>query len=155
MYLEKSKQRIYALFLVLGAAILLSRTIIMLSNGYAEVFITWVAVLLLIEFLLDLSWLISAIRWWISNTTNKALLPLRLAAVAILVHAVRVVIYVFARVGPWKDFDIKPEYRILKYTRWSWDEIYFASTMSLLGVVGVIVLWRLGKHNKGGFWKNI
>jgi hypothetical protein len=60
-----SKQRTYASLMVLGAGILLYRTILMISQGALHTLIPWVAFLLVVELLVDLSCLVGAISWWI------------------------------------------------------------------------------------------
>lgn len=142
------KQRLYASLLILGACILLFRTIMMISEGSLDVLVLWVSILLIAEFLIDLGWLLSSIIWWISNDKKKASIPLRLASAAIILHAVRVLIFVLGRVGPWIDFDVRPEHGALHYTRWSWTTVYFAAIMSALGVLGVIIIWRLMRRAK-------
>jgi hypothetical protein len=115
-----SKHRIYASLLVLGSGILLFRTIRMLSQGALEVLVLWVSILLIAELLIDLGCLLSAVRWWITNDKRNERISLRLGAIATILHAVRVLIFVLGRVGPWIDFDVRPEQRVLQYTRWSW-----------------------------------
>ena len=68
--------------------------------------------------MLDLSCLLSSIFWWIKNDKSKARLPLRLGAAAAILHALRVIIFVLGRVGPWIDFDVRPEHRALHDARW-------------------------------------
>jgi hypothetical protein len=142
----KSKQRLYASLLILGACILLFRTITMLSEGDINVLVVWVSVLLIAELLIDLSCLVSSIIWWIVNDASKDKLPLRFGAAAALLHAVRVLIFIMGRVGPWFDFDVRPEQRALHSSRWSWGWVYFAAIMSILGVVGVIVIWQFRRR---------
>lgn len=150
MNLQGSNQRLYALLLILGAGILLFRTLRLIYLGYLEIFVLWVAVWLIIELLVDLGCIVSATRWWITNDKNQDRLPLRLGATAAIVHAFRVLIYVVGRVGPWINFDIKPKYWGTPYTNWSWAEVYFAASMSVLGVIGVIIIWRFRRraHNE-------
>lgn len=138
-----SKQRLYASLLILGACILLIRTIMLVAGGSFSVLVLWVSFLLTLEILIDTGWLVSSILWLISNDENRASLPLKLAAGAIILHAIRVMIFVMGRVGPWINFDVRPEQRLLHYTRWTWFGVYFAAIMSILGVLGVIVVWRL------------
>ena len=102
MGLDVSRQRLYASVLILGACVLLFRTVMMISQGLLDVLVLWVSLLLIAEFLIDLAWLFSSINWWISKDRNKASLPLRLASAAIILHAVRVLIFVLGRVGPWQ-----------------------------------------------------
>jgi len=99
MGVNVSKQRLYASLLILGACILLFRTIMMLSQGALDVLVLWVSVLLITELLIDLGCLLSSIFWWIDNDKNKARIPLRLGATAAILHAVRVLIFVFGRVS--------------------------------------------------------
>ncbi len=148
MGIHLSRQRLYASLLILGACILLFRSVMMLSDGALDVLVLWVSVLLIAEFLIDLGWLSSSIFWWISNDENKASIPLRLAATAIIVHAMRVLIFVLGRVGPWIDFDVRPEHRALHDTRWSWSGVYFAAILSVLGVIGVLIIWTLRRRAK-------
>jgi len=143
-----SKQRLYASLLILGACILLFRTIMMLAQGALNVLVLWVSVLLFAELLIDLSCILSSIFWWINNDKNKARIPLRLGATAAILHAVRVLIFVLGRVGPWIDFDVRPEHRALHYTRWSWGWLYFAAILSVLGVIGVLIIWTLRRRAK-------
>lgn len=142
-----SKQRVYATFLILWACILLFRTVLMITGEALTVLVLWVSILLIAEFLIDTGWLLSAILWWIANDETKARTPLRLAAAAIILHATRVLIFVLGRVGPWIDFDVRPEHRALHHARWSWGWLYFAAIMSVLGVIGVITIWRFRRRS--------
>jgi hypothetical protein len=142
------KQRLYASLLILGAGTLLSRTIVMLSQGALDVLVLWVSALLIAEMLLDASCLLSSIRWWITNDKNSDRIPLRLGAAAAILHAVRVLIFVLGRIGPWIDFDVRPVHRALHATRWSWGEVYFAAIMSVLGVIGVLIIWTFRRRAK-------
>lgn len=145
MITNKSKQRFYASVFFIGASILLMRTIILLSQGALEMFVAWVGGLLLAELILDVGWIFGASYCWISYSKNNALFTLRLAAAAIVLHAFRVLIFVMGRLGPWIDFDHKPEYRPLNYTEWDW--LYFAVIMSVLGVLGVLIVWWLSRRS--------
>jgi len=118
----------------------------MISQGAFHVLVLWVFVLLIVEMLIDLGCLISSISWWISNKKSAASIPLRFGAAAAIFHAFRVLIFVLGRVGPWINFDVRPEQRALHDTRWTWPEVYFAATMSVLGVICVIIIWRLRRR---------
>ncbi len=142
-----SKQRVYATFLILGACILLFRTVMMITGEALTVLVLWVSILLIAEFLIDSGWLVSALFWWITDDESKAHIPLRLAAAAIILHGIRVLIFVLGRVGPWVDFDVRPEHRALHDARWSWGWLYFAAIMSILGVIGVITVWRFRRRS--------
>jgi hypothetical protein len=137
------RQRIYASLLALGACILLYRTIAMISHGALDVLMLWVSILLMAEMLIDLSCLLCSIHWWISRDRAKGTIALRLGAAAVLLHAVRVLVFVLGRVGPWINFDVRPEHRAEHGSTWTWTGVWFAAIMSVLGVIGVIVIWRL------------
>ena len=137
-----SKQRLYASLLFLGACILLYRTATMIVQGYLGEFVFWVAALLITEFLIDLGCASFSVVWWISNTASKDRIPLRFGAAAAIIHAFRVLIYVVGRIGPRQNFDIKPEYYGSDYTRWEIGWVYFAAIMSILGLVGVVIIWQ-------------
>lgn len=142
-----SKQRIYAFLLILGASILLFRTLRMMFFEKAfEILVLWVIILLMVEFLIDISCIISSLRWLISNDARKATFPLQLGAAAAIFHAIRVLIYVLGRTGPWKNFDVKPIYHSSYSFEWFW--VWFAAILSVLGVIGVIVIWRLRRRAK-------
>lgn len=143
-----SRQRIYASLLALGASILLYRTITMISQGALDILVVWVSILLITELLLDLSCLLSSVRWWISKNRAKALIPLRLGAAAALLHALRVLVFVLGRTGPWINFDVRPEQQEAHSDTWTWTGVYFAAIMAVLGVIGVIIIWILIRRAK-------
>jgi len=148
MSFNVSKQRFYASLLILGACILLFRTIMMISQGALDVLVLWVSALLIAELLLDAACLLSSIRWWIANDKNYDRIPLRLGAAAAILHAVRALIFVLGRIGPWIDFDVRPVHRALHYTRWSSVGLYFAAIMAVLGVIGVLIIWTFRRREK-------
>lgn len=148
MTLSNSKQRLYASFLFLGACILLFRTITMVVQGSLGILVPWVSLLLIAELLIDLGCAVFSIVWWIHNDASKDKIPLRLGAAAALLHAFRVLIFVIGRLGPWVNFDVRPEHQALHYTRWNIGEVYFAAIMSILGVIGVIVIWQYRRRMK-------
>ena len=142
-----SKQRIYAFLLILGAGILVFRTLrLLFVEQGLEILVLWVTILTIFEFIIDISCVISSLRWLISNDAPKATLPLQLGAAAAIFHAIRVLIYVLGRTGPWFNFDVKPIYRSSYSFEWFW--VWFAATLAVLGVVGVIVIWRLRRRAK-------
>jgi len=142
-----AKQRIYAGLLIIGAGILLFRTLrmIFVENAF-EILVLWVFLLLIIELLVDISCILSSLRWLISGDPIKASLPLRFGAAATILHAVRVLIYVLGRTGPWVNFDVRPEY-LSSYT-FNWFWVWFAGILSVLGIIGVIVIWMLRRRAK-------
>ena len=140
-----SKQRIYAFLLILDASILLFRTLrLMFFEQGLEILVLWVIILTIVEFIIDFSCIIGSLRWLISNDALKATLPLRLGAAVAILHAVRVLIYVLGRTGPWVNFDVKPIYHSSYIFEWFW--VWFAVVLSVLGVIGVVVIWRLRRR---------
>lgn len=137
-----SRQRVYASLVAFGISILLFRTVVMLTDGSLAVLATWVSALLVVECALDMTTFLGSARWWITTAERHARLPLRAAAAAIILHAVRVFIFVLGRTGPWIDFDVRPEHRVFHSERWSWASVYFAAVLAALGVVGVLTIWR-------------
>jgi hypothetical protein len=148
MILLSSKQRLYASLLFLGACILLFRTITMIVQGSLGILVLWVSVLLIAELLIDLSCAAFSVVWWIHNDSSKDRIPLRLGAAAAILHAFRVLIFVIGRHGPWVNFDVRPEHQALHYTSWSIGGVYFAAIMSLLGVIGVVIIWQYRRRVK-------
>jgi hypothetical protein len=140
-----SRQRIYASLLSLGACVLLFRTFRMMfvENAF-DILVSWVFSLLILESVIDLSCLITAMIWGITGDERRAALPLRLGAAAAILHALRVLIYVLGRTGPWVNFDVKPEHHSSYITNWFW--VYFAATLSVLGVAGVFIIWRIRRR---------
>ena len=142
-----SKQRIYAFLLILGASILLFLTLRMMFVEQAlEILVLWVFLLLIVECLIDISCIVASLRWLISNDELKATFPLQLGAAAAILHAIRVLIYVLGRTGPWLNFDVKPIYHSSYSFNWFW--VWFAAILSVLGVIGVIVIWILRRRAK-------
>ena len=137
-----SRQRLYASLLFLGACILLFRTITMIVQGSLGILVLWVSLLLIAELLMDLGCAVFSVVWWIHNDASKGRIPLRLGAAAALLHAFRVLIFVVGRLGPWVNFDVRPEHQALHDHCWTVGEVYFAAIMSILGVIGVVVIWQ-------------
>lgn len=137
---EHRRTRIFAGLLVFGAAILLFRTISMLTQDALRFLVWWVGGLLILEMLLDGASMAFSIRWIIRPTKKGPVL--RFAAAATLLHAFRVLIFVLGRTGPWYDFDVVPAERAFHQERWTWGQVWFASVLSILGVMAVIWIWR-------------
>lgn len=140
---ERVRQRLFAILVMAGSCFLLTRTIVMISQGNLVAMVPWAAALLLFETLIDGSWLVATIRWWLAARINRATLSLRLGAAAIILHAVRVGIYVLGRVGPWIDFDRRPEFRLGQPEQLFW--VFFPAGMALLSVIAVVTVWRLNR----------
>ncbi len=109
--MTRNRQRTYATLVGCSICILLFRTIIMLTDGSLTVLVSWVIALLYLECLLDVATVLASVWWWIGGTETRAWLSLRFAAAAIILHASRVLVYVFGRTGPRVDFDRRPAYR--------------------------------------------
>lgn len=141
-----SRQRVYAALLGLGACILLFRATLMTVQGYLGILLPWVAALLVVELALDLGCLLATIRWWIAGVEARASLPLRLGAGATILHAVRVLIYALGRTAPLLDFDVRPERRAGLGDQGGWFWVWFALILSILGLIGVLVIWMLRRR---------
>ena len=145
--LQKPRQRLYASLLALGASILLFRTIrmVMVEDAF-NVLLWWVFALLVLELLIDLGCIAGSVRWLASGNKKKASLPLKLGATATILHALRVLIYLSGRVGPWKNFDLKPEFHSTEKVEMFW--LYFAGVMSVAGIIGLIAIWAFLTGNE-------
>lgn len=143
-----NRQKIYSSLLILGAGILLFRTIRLLTieNGW-NVLAGWVILLTFIEMAIDLLCIIFSSQWLFGNSSGARSISLRLGASAAILHAIRVLIYALGRTGPWINFDVKPEFRSTHDVNMFW--VYFASILSFLGILGVIIIWKILKSNKG------
>ena len=136
--------------MILGAGILVYRTLsMMLFENAFELLVSWVILLLIAEFIIDLGCIGFSVRWWKSNDRSKAGPALRLGAAAALLHALRVLVYVLGRTGPWFNFDVKPEYHSSYTFDWFW--VYFAAILSIMGVLGVLVIWLIIRRKKNRF----
>jgi len=124
-----------------GVSILLYRAAALIVTSW-RVLRGWVLALAGGELLLDIATLATSIRWGRSNDPDHRRLPLRLAAAATVVHAVRVLVFVLGRTRPFKDFDVRPEHRADHDQRWTRGQVSFASVMSILGLLGVLVVRR-------------
>lgn len=142
-----NKQKIYPSLMILGASILLFRTIrlLTLENGW-EILAVWVIALTFIEMFIDISCIFYSWRWLLKNSIPSKSYSLRLGAAAAIFHAFRVLIYVLGRTGPWVNFDVKPQYRTTHQVDLFW--VYFAAILSILGVVGVILIYRRIKGSR-------
>ena len=142
-----NRQRTYATLVGLGIWILLARTIVMTTDGSLQALVWWVSALLVLEFLVNVGTFLTAIWWWIGGTETRAWLPLRFTATAVIVHAVRVLIYALGDVGPWPHFDVRPAYRVTQVVNPTW--VAFASTMAALSLVALFVIWRVRRRTRG------
>jgi len=133
-------QRTYAAIVGLGIWVLLIRTILMTAQGYLSIFVPWVAGLLALELLLNASVFLSALWWWLGAVASRATLSLRLTATAIVVHAIRVAVFVLGRTGPWHDFDVRPIHRTSSVSEWHW--VIFAAILATLSLVILAAVWR-------------
>jgi hypothetical protein len=141
-----NKQKLYPLILILGASILVFRTIRLLTveNGWVTL-AGWVVVLTFIEMAIDTLCIIYSFHWLYGNSKKSKSIALQLGATAAIFHAFRVLIYVLGRVGPWINFDRKPEYRSLYDVDLFW--VYFAAILSVLGIIAVITIWIMTKRS--------
>ena len=144
--MSKPHKNVFAGLLFVGAGFLLFRTIVLILHGALTEQVRWVAVLLVVESMLDVATLIACFEWWRRLGEPRVRIALRLAAAVTIVHAIRVLIFVLGRLEPWRDFEIRPEFRPLSEDRWSWGEVYFAAVMSTLSLCGVLIVWMLRRR---------
>jgi len=135
-----NRQRTYAALVGIGIWVLLTRTILMTAQGWLAKFVPWVAALLALELLLNVGVFLTATWWWIGATERRSIPPLRLTAATVIVHAVRVAIFVLGETGPWHDFDVRPIFRTGSVAEWHW--VVFAAVLAALSLVGLTVVWR-------------
>ena len=136
-----------------GAGILVYRTIALLARARA-VLRWWVVASTVLEMVVDVGTLVAAGRWWMTRVPDHSRLGLRFGAAATLLHAVRVLVFVLGRTGPWVDFDVRPGHRADHRGRWTWGGVIFAGVMSVLGIVGVGAIWAVRRptaaHDRPG-----
>ena len=147
--MSRLSQRSLATVLFIGAAFLLYRTLALVSAGALETFVSWVVVLLMLELIADGITMVVCAAWAISGKAEQVRAVIRATSVVILLHAVRVLIFVLGRTGPWVDFDVKPAARAHHGDSWTWGGVYFAGAMSAISVIALIVFllyWRRKKH---------
>lgn len=134
------KQKLYATLLILGASILLFRTIRLLTfeNGW-NILENWVIVLTFVEMAIDTLCIIYSFNWLFGNSKRAKLISLRFGAAAAGFHAFRVLIYVLGRTDTLLNFDVKPQFRPTYSVDMFW--VYFAAVLSVLGIIGVIIIW--------------
>jgi hypothetical protein len=140
-----NRQRTYAALIGIGIWVLLFRTIVMLTDGSLGILMPWAAALLFAEFALNVGTFMTSVWWWRAGSEQRAWLPLRLAAAAVVLHAVRVAIYVLGRTGPCRDFDWRPESRGVTPPEWNW--VVAAAILAVLGLIGVVVVWRVRQRD--------
>lgn len=145
---KANTQRIYASLLILGASILLSQTVLLVIQGAYDTLMPWVFFLLILEMFIDFTVIITALPWLIKTDPEYSSTPLRFGAAAAILHAFRVMIFALGRVEPFLNFDVRPEQRALHHTRWTWNEVYFASALSIAGIIGVIIIWQIRRRRE-------
>ena len=148
--MSRLREQAIAIFLFTGAGFLLYRTIAMLAEGALQTLIPWVVALLMLELIVDAIAMIVLLTWAIGGTREQLLAAIRVTAAVVVVHAVRVGIFVLGRTGPWTDFDVQPEARALHAERWTWGEVYFAGTMSAISVIALFIFWRHWRRKHPG-----
>jgi hypothetical protein len=145
-----SKQRLYASIIALGACVLLMRVASLIAHGSLSIWVTWVSVSLIAEGAVDLAALVFSLRWLASGLETHASTTLRFGAAAAIIHGLRILVFVLGRTGPWVNFDVRPEHHALHHTRWTWTDVWFASIMSILGIIAVLVIWHIRRKRRRG-----
>ncbi|TNE53120.1 MAG: hypothetical protein EP344_15070 [Bacteroidetes bacterium] len=141
-----NKQKTYASLIILGAGILLFRTIRLLTieNGW-EILSDWVIVLTFIEMAIDILCITISTQWLLANSARSKSLALGFGAAAAIFHAFRVLIYVLGRTQAFNNFDVKPAFRSTHNVDMFW--VYFAAVLSVMGILGVIIIWTAIKRS--------
>ena len=144
-----SWNRFWATFLALGASFLIYRTIWLIAHGYLVKYTWWVAVLLVAEMLVDITCLLSVIRWWIySGDIPARRLALRLTVAVVVLHALRVAVFVVGCIGPWIAWDVRPEYRVDHASGWTWTGFWIAVIGAITSLLTVLVVWFVMRRSK-------
>ena len=137
--MSEGRKRFFVSLLGIGAGFLVLRTLIMLYEGALDVLVSWVVALLFLEMVIDAVAMLICLHWAIAANRKDTDKVLWATSAVIIVHAVRVAIFVLGRTGPWIDFDIQPAARALHAARWTWGGVYFAGTMATISVIGLII----------------
>lgn len=138
-----SRQRLWAALLILGAGVIIFRCVHLLATGGVMVLSWWVIAMTFVELSIDIACLVTALRWWLANDSRFDSIPLRLGAAAAILHAIRVLVFVLGRTSAFLNFDVRPEYHSSHGERWSWFWVYFAAALSILGILGVVIIWQV------------
>ena len=144
------KQRVIAGLLFLGGCVLVFRAYSMLADGARDVLVGWVYALLIAELVVDLLALVALSRWFYLCTHPAQKMALRVTALVVVLHAVRVGIFALGRIGPWVDFDVQIDARAAHADRWTWGDVWFASVLSVVSVVILLWYWRRSSTRSGG-----
>jgi len=151
MGIKFSWNRFWATLLALGAGFLIYRTIWLTAQGYLVKYTWWVAALLVAEMLVDMACLLFVVRWWIrSDSIPARRLALRLTVAVVVLHALRVAVFVAGCVGPWIAWDLRPEYRADHASGWTWTGFWIASIGAIASLLAVLVVWFLMQLKKRG-----
>ena len=133
-----------------GAAFMLWRTIVLISAGTLGVYVPWVGGLLVVEAAVDSMTLGLAVLWLVTGRSSHQKMTLRATVAVVLVHALRVSIFVLGRTGPWIDFDIRPEERVRYAESWSWTGVVIAGGLAALSICALLAVWYRSRHRPGG-----
>lgn len=136
------RTRMAAAGVVAGSGFLLARTIILMTGGALRTYAGWAAALLGVEFVVDAATVVASGVWFVTRQVHHRTLALRGVAVMILVHALRVLVFVLGRTGPWVNFDVRAQHRAEYATTWRWSDVWLAGTGAALSLVVLAVVWR-------------
>lgn len=136
------RTRLPAAGVVAGSGFLLARTIVLMAGGALRLYSGWAAALLAIEFVVDAATVVAGGVWFVTRQAHHRTRALRAVAVMILVHAVRVMVFVLGRTGPWVDFDVRAQRRAEYATTWRWFDVWLAGTGATLSLIVLAVVWR-------------
>ena len=142
MKAKPQSQQLYAAGLLSGACILIYRCCSMLLNGVVGILVPLVASTIVLELICDVTCAVFCIGWLYSKDSSNYCSNCALVwgARCAVLHAFRVAIFAIGRIPntPLTDFDVREDQRRDHSTRWNWNQVCFASTLS---ICGLIVTW--------------
>jgi len=128
--------------LAVGAGFMFGRTIVLIGGGALATYTRWCAGLLVLESIVDLMALITVVAWGLKRGARAEAIAMRAVASVVILHAIRVLVFVLGRTGPWIDFDIRLEHRVAYADQWTWAGVVFAAVMAALSLIVLAVVWR-------------
>ena len=104
--------------------------------------------LLVLELVVNAITLFAALWWTVKQNRGWKRIALGAVAGTVIVHAVRVAVFVLGRTGPRADFDIRSERRAEYAAEVSWFSVWFAAAMAVTSVVVLVSVLRMGRKRR-------
>lgn len=140
------KRRLVAVLLLGGGCVLVVRTLMLAAGGALTTYRPWAAGLLVTEFVFDAVAVALLVRWAALGHQRSEVPALRAVAAVVVVHAVRVLVFVMGRTGPWVDFDVRPQYRPDHAETWTWAGVWFAAAMVVASLAVLLIVMASRRH---------